>query len=437
MTPPTLAAEPASVWDQLVGQCELAQQLRQAARAAVAHPNGTGSGHASWLFTGPPGSGRSVAARAFAAALECEQAAWPDGEPGCGRCAGCLRVSGGSSVDVRVVATQTLSHSVADMRQVVAQAARQPSVGRWQIIIVEDADRLTEQAANALLKAVEEPNAHTWWLLCAPTVDDVLPTIRSRCRLVRLGTPTTAEVAHVLMERDGVQPVIAHLVARASAGHVGQARWLARDEQARNAQAQAWTIPTRIDTVSDCVRVAAQVMQASQQQAQLVGQQQSQMQRHHLAQALGVPETSDRSVKVSREATAALREQERLMKSRAKRLQRDAIDRVLTELSRCYRDVLAHQWGARLGVMQPVDAAGDPVVAQAVAAAESGQRRVVEQVAQASTPAQTVQRLDAIMAAREAILANVAPQVAVEVLLLSLSPGAWLTGATTQERGRS
>ncbi len=412
-----------SVWDHLVGQQEVIHQLQQA--AAVATTAGQQQGCSSWLFTGPPGSGRSVAARAFAAALECQAGADSWSGLGCGQCPGCRRVVEATSPDLRVVATSTLSHSVADMRQVVEQAAGQPSVGRWQIIVLEDADRLTEQAANALLKAVEEPNPRTWWLLCAPTTDDVLPTIRSRCRQVRLRTPTTTAVAQVLIQRDGVQPVIAHLVARATQGHVGRARWLATDEAARARQAAAWTIPTRVGAVSQCLRTAAEVLSQAQQEAEELGQQQGQQQRHELAQALGVPDQPDRSVKVSRQASAALREQEKLAKSRVKRLQRDCIDGVLVELSRCYRDVLACQWGAASGVLAPIEAEAQDWASD-IEAAESGQRRLVAELAVAATPTDTLRRLDAIVAAREAIQVNVAPQVALEVLMLQLSPHGWL-----------
>lgn len=478
-----------TVWEQLVGQQLVVEQLQSSASAAVrartcgqqqpASPSAlssapsseSGGVHTSWLFTGPAGSGRSVAARAFAAALECDHAAaQPTGAesnsatgsgpaPGCGHCAGCRRVLGSSSPDLRVVATQTLSHSVADMRQVVADAARTPSVGRWQIILIEDADRLTEQAANALLKAVEEPHRHTWWLLCAPTADDVLPTIRSRCRLVRLRTPSPAQVAQVLIERDGVEPAIALLAARSADGHVGRARWLARDEQARTEHAATWAIPGQLGTVSDCLKAAAQMVQTAQQAAQLRNSEHSEREREHLAQALGVPTDGQRGVKVSRQASATLREQEKIAKAREKRVQRDVIDQMLTQLSRCYRDVLAWQWGAPVGVMAPVPepetgAVAGPVAGAAVGegnqgrsapagtgaqvvapdelnaavqAVESGQRHIVAQLARTSSPHQSLQRLEAIVQARTAIESNVAPLLALEVLMLQLSPSQWLT----------
>ena len=177
----------------------------------------------AWLFTGPPGSGRSNAAVAFAAALQCEDA-------GCGECHACHTVLSGTHADVTVVRTEKLSIGVDEVRDLVRRAALAPVGRRWQILIVEDADRLTEQACNALLKAIEEPTDRTVWMLCAPTVEDVLPTIRSRCRLVTLSTPVTADVADFLVRRDGVDAGLASYAARASQGHIGRARALARDE---------------------------------------------------------------------------------------------------------------------------------------------------------------------------------------------------------------
>ena len=152
----------------------------------------------AWLFTGPPGSGRSNAALAFAAALECERGPGP--EAGCGECHECHTVLAGSHADVTMVRTESCSASASTRCATWSAAPRsRRSARRWQVIIVEDADRLTEQACNALLKAIEEPTHRTVWMLCAPTVEDVLPTIRSRCRLVTLTTPTTADVAAFLV----------------------------------------------------------------------------------------------------------------------------------------------------------------------------------------------------------------------------------------------
>ena len=207
----------------------------------------------AWLFTGPPGSGRSVAARAFAAALLC-----PDG--GCGECRECRTALGGTHADVDVVATEGLSIKVEQARDLVRSRPARPSVGRFRVIIVEDADRLTERAADALLKALEEPTPRTVWMLCAPSVEDVIITIRSRSRHVRLRTPSVEAVADLLTRRDGVDPSMALYAARAAQSHVGLAARLARDEHARIRRHDVITLATKIVSVGDAIGAASDLM---------------------------------------------------------------------------------------------------------------------------------------------------------------------------------
>ncbi|MDT5032899.1 MAG: polymerase subunit delta, partial [Actinoplanes sp.] len=193
------------VFADLVGQDEAVETLRQAAASAARIVDGSATGNGAmthaWIFTGPPGSGRSLAARAFAAALECER----DGA-GCGECHGCHTVLGGTHADVRFVVPEGLSIGVGEMRALVLRAGTAPSGGRWQAVVISDADRLTEAAGNALLKAVEEPPPRTVFLLCTPSThpDDISVTIRSRCRAVSLRTPDAGAIAGVLTSRDGI-----------------------------------------------------------------------------------------------------------------------------------------------------------------------------------------------------------------------------------------
>ncbi len=247
------------MWSQVVGQPEAVAELRAAAEHAArvrfstddARDDDRAGGpmtHA-WLFTGPPGSGRSVAARAFAAALEC-----PRG--GCDACQVCRTVMAGTHADVHEVATEGLSLGVKEMRAVIERAARMPTTARWQVVLIEDADRMTEQASNAVLKAVEEPNERTVFLLCAPSEhpDDVSVTIRSRCRPLRLRTPAPAAIAEVLAERDGVDAETASWAASVCGGHIGRARRLARDENARNRREAVLAVPRSLRSAGGGVR---------------------------------------------------------------------------------------------------------------------------------------------------------------------------------------
>src|SRR5216683_5637377 len=203
------------VFRDLPGQDAVVAQLRRAAAGAAVVLDGRrpepGAMTHAWLFTGPPGSGRSVAARAFAAALLC-----PSG--GCGECASCHQVFAGTHADLLLVRPEGLSYGVKQTRDLVLRAAGKPTGGRWQVVLFEDADRCTEQAANALLKAIEEPAPRTVWLLCAPSAEDLVTTIRSRCRVMTLRVPPSAAVASVLAERDGVDYERALAAARAAPG---------------------------------------------------------------------------------------------------------------------------------------------------------------------------------------------------------------------------
>ena len=273
-----------TVWDDLVGQHRTVELLRTAA-------GGHGMSHA-WLFTGPPGSGRSNAAIAFAAALQCEQEGPED--KGCGTCPQCHTVLAGSHADVTLVRTAKLSLGVEEVRELVRRAAMGP-VGRgWQIIIVEDADRLTEQACNALLKAIEEPTDRTVWMLCTPTIEDVLPTIRSRCRLVTLTTPTTEDVAAFLVRVDGVEPGLAAYAARASQGHIGRARALARDEATRNRRREIVGYPAKLTSLGACMTAAANLAEVAKEEAELITGELDAREKADLDTAYGVVERGRR-----------------------------------------------------------------------------------------------------------------------------------------------
>jgi DNA polymerase-3 subunit delta' len=353
----------------------------------------------SWLFTGPPGSGRSVAARAFAAALQCERT----DAPGCGECAACHLVAARTHPDVHSVVPQGLSIGVDEMRAVVGRSARRPSRGRWQIVVIEDADRLTEQASNALLKAVEEPPARTVFLLCAPSLhpDDVSVTIRSRCRLVPLRTPPTEAVAGVL-RRDGLDDETAQWAAAAGQGHVGRSRRLARDGDARARRAAVLAIPASLTSLRACLEAADHLVGAAEAEAAALTVELDATETESLQVALGAGGTGKGVAASVRGAAGALKELEKRQRSRATRAQRDALDRALVDLAAFYRDVLLRQSGSQVAPAHP-DYADD-----------------VASVAGRVSPAGALRRLDAILACREALELNVKPRIAVEAMTAAL-----------------
>jgi DNA polymerase-3 subunit delta' len=392
-----------TVWDDLVGQQPAVAMLRSAALAArdvyEGRPVAPGTLTHAWLFTGPPGSGRSVAARAFAAALQCVS----DEEPGCGVCSGCHTTLSRSHPDVRAVVPEGLSISVSEMRAVVATAARMPALGRWQVVLIEDADRLTEQASNALLKAVEEPPARTVFLLCAPSThpDDVAVTIRSRCRLVPLRIPPPEAVAGIL-SRSGIDEQTARWAAAAGQGHVGRSRRLAHDADARARRAEVLAIPASLTSLAACLAAADHLVGAAEAEAAAITVERDAGEAEALQTALGAGGTGKGAAAASRGATAAVRELERRQRSRATRTQRDALDRALVDLAAFYRDVLLRQAGAAVAPAHP-DFADD-----------------VTAVARRITPGGALQRLDAVLACREAVELNVKPRVAVEAMTAAL-----------------
>ena len=396
------------VWSQLVGQEHAVEVLVAAATAGKALVEGrtadaSGMTHA-WLFTGPPGSGRSTAASAFAAALQCV-----DGGPipGCGECHGCRTTLAGTHADVRVVVPEGLSISVAEMRALVQTSARRPTGGRWQVVIIADADRLTEGAANALLKAVEEPPERTVFLLCAPSdhPDDVSVTIRSRCRPMALRTPAAPAIAEVLTLRDGIEPEMARWAASVCGGHIGRARRLARDEAARDRRAAVLRIPLGVRRFSDVFAAADELVRAAERDASEVSKTRDDAEKEALRTALGAGGTGKGTAAATRGAKGAERELERRQKSRATRTQRDALDLALVDLAGFYRDVLITASGSEAALNHPDHA------------------RQSATAATAWTPESTLTRLEAVLACREALELNVKPRIAVEAMITSLYRG--------------
>ena len=385
------AAVAEGVWGQVVGQPAVVAELR----AAVADP--AAMTHA-WLFTGPPGSGRSVAARAFAAALQC-----PDG--GDGTCHACRTVLAGTHADVQTVVPEGLSIGVAEVRELVRIAGRAPSVGRWQVVLVEDADRMTEQAANTVLKMLEEPPARTVFLLCAPSLhpDDVPVTIRSRCRVVGLRTPNAEAVADVLVRRDGVDAALAAWAAGAAGGHVGRARRLARDESARLVRKAVLDIPLSLVSLAACLDAAEDLVAAAQEEADAAVAGLDGAETEAVKASLGVGARGPGVAAASRGA-GVLKELEKRQKSRATRLSRDSLDRALVDLAALYRDAL-------------VLAAGQ---GEAAFLAHPDRRADAVELGRRIGPEGALRRIHAVLACRTALEQNVKPRVAVEALTVRL-----------------
>jgi len=390
-----------TVYDELVGQQAVVEQLQAASVAAAEVLNGQpgpGMTHA-WLFTGPPGSGRSVAARAFAAALQCKHG-------GCGHCDDCHQARGGTHPDVAVIVPEGLHLLIEQAREVIARSSRAPTRGRWQVTVIEDADRMEERTSNTLLKAVEEPPPHSVLLLCAPSADDLLPTIRSRCRLVALRSPATAAVARVLTERDGVDPAMAAFAAQAAQGHIGRARRLATDEQARTERKNVLALPRSLGGVAQALAAAKDLVEAAKEEADELASTRDGAERESLSTALGGGATGKGYTGTAPKGGAgALKELEKRQKSRGTRTQRDALDRALVDLAAFYRDVLAIQLATSV---LPVHA---DLADQAAT------------IARRSTPESTLRRIEAILACRTAIEGNVAPLLAVEAMSLALRAG--------------
>jgi DNA polymerase-3 subunit delta' len=394
------------VFADLVGQDEAVETLRRAAASAARIVDGsasnTGSMTHAWIFTGPPGSGRSVAARALAAALECER----DGT-GCGECHGCHTVLGGTHADVRFVVPEGLSIGVSEMRALVLRAGSAPSGGRWQAVVIEDADRLTEAAGNALLKAIEEPPPRTVFLLCTPSThpDDISVTIRSRCRVVPLRQPPAEAVAEVLIRRDGIAPDVAAWAAAAAQGHVGRAKRLANDPEARGRREAVLAVPRRLTGVGACFDAASALIEAAEAEAGAAVEGTDTTERAALEQALGAGGTGRGAAGAMRGAAGQLKDLERRQKSRATRSQRDALDRALVDLAGFYRDVLITNLKA------PIPVVHTDTAPLAAAAAERW------------TPESTLRRLEAVLACRDEIDQNVKPRIAVEAMMLTLWRG--------------
>lgn len=369
------------VWDELLGQPEAIEQLQK----AVAQKR-VGLHHA-WLFTGPAGSGRSLLAKAFAAALQCEA-------NGCGRCQQCTLAMADAHPDINLLATERVQISIEEVRQLVSRSATSSSIGEYRIAIIEDADRMTERTSNVLLKALEEPEANTIWMLCAPSVSDLLPTIRSRTRNVVLRLPSVDEVATLLVQRDGVARELALTSARQAQNHVGMARRLATSQEARARRSETLREITGINNLSRAMVAAEHLLSVAKRDAQALSEERDSKERANLLRAYGMSETD----KLPPNLRAEFKALEENQKRRNTRALRDGIDRIFTDAESFFRDIMALQLAAGVELTNP------ELESDLLARANS------------TTSLQTIEILDSVAQARVRLAANVRDLLVLEAL---------------------
>jgi len=390
----------------MVGQAQAVATLRAAAADAASTQPGSAMTHA-WLLTGPPGSGRSTAATAFAQSLVCS-------EQGCGSCLQCRLVVAGSHPDVEIIRPDGISYKTADARALVARASMAPTQSKWHVIVLEDADRLTETANNVLLKAIEEPPPRAVWLLCTPSVEDVLPTIRSRCRHVSLRSPGVYEIADYLVQTAGVDHATAVFAARASQGHVGRARALAADHEVRKRRQAILAVPGSLDGLKACMQAAAGLVDTARADAAAATADLDEKEERELRMAWGEG-AEGRGVKGGvRGIKGAIKELLDKQSSRRTRVQRDQLDRALIDLIAFYRDVLVVQFGAHQPTVAGVEPEGS------ISLVNDEIHTLIEKTAALGTPVDTMYRIDALEHARQALIANVTPLLAMQALTVDL-----------------
>jgi len=380
-----------SVFDSLIGQEDSVAILKDAVAAAKIGEDESQAMTHAWLFTGPPGSGRSNAALAFAAALVCKSS-------GCGTCTDCLTALKGSHADVELIRTEGLSIKIDEVRELITRASWTPSVATYRVVVMEDADRLTESAANAMLKAIEEPGLRTVWLLCAPTTTDVLPTIRSRTRNLTLRTPSIAAVKN-LLESELVPTATAELAARASQGHIGRARYLANNPEARTRRTDILKLPLTITDIASAFKCAGMLVDAAKRDAEAEAEKKNDAELAALKEAWG-----QQGTRVVAGGAKAIKELEREQKSRQTRMVRDYLDRALLDIATLYRDILMVQSNT------PRDAL-----------INSDMQREVEIVANSTSPDTTLRKLQVIMKTRTQLSHNAAPLLAIEAMMVQLA----------------
>ena len=376
------------IFSSLIGQDHIVEQLSHAVQVAKSGETSQAMTH-SWLFVGPPGSGRSNAAVAFAASLVCK-------ENGCGICIDCTTVLASTHVDVERFNPTGLSIKADEVRELISRSSWSPSVGGWRIVIIEDADRLTETAANALLKTIEEPESHTVWLLCAPTLSDVPVTIRSRCRHVQLRTPSTKSVEEFLLNSTKVDANTAAFSARVSQGHIGRARFIATNQDAQLRRKDVLALPLSLKDIDSCFKAAQKLLNIAEEQSENENAERVALELKELQDAY---QGTGRGL-ISGGAKA-IKDLEKEQKSSTTRSIRDNIDASLLDIATFYRDVLVVQSASN--EILNVDFAEE-----------------ITNYARTTSPRRTLEQIDLVLTARTNLSRNAAPLATLEALFCAL-----------------
>ena len=382
-----------SVWDSLVGQKPVIDML---SRIAQGDPSQITQ---SWLICGPPGSGRSNMARAFAAALE---------SPDHGMSAEPTRVTqqvlAGTHPDVTVLTTNKVTIGIDQVREIITTSEQMPATAPWRIIIIEDVDRMLERTTNVLLKEIEEPAEHCIWLLCAPSAQDVLPTIRSRTRIVNLAVPSTQAVAGFLTSTTNVEPKVAQRAARLAEGHIGIAKLYATDERVMSDRDELVVGVLNLARASDAVLLAGNLIDNAKAQAEADANRITAGQEAEVRRINGLA-PSDRIPPKLRGAFNQIAKKDDVKRLVTRRT-RDVLDRALNSIASIYRDVAVLQNNAE----------------DSVGLINLENRSSITELSVRLNRAGAVTRLDEVAHARKRLAGNGNPLLVFESLFCALIP---------------
>lgn len=382
-----------SVWDSLVGQKPVIDMLSRIAQGDLSQIT------QSWLICGPPGSGRSNMARAFAAALE---------SPDHGMSAEPTRVTqqvlAGTHPDVTVLTTNKVTIGIDQVREIITTSEQMPATAPWRIIIIEDVDRMLERTTNVLLKEIEEPAEHCIWLLCAPSAQDVLPTIRSRTRIVNLAVPSTQAVAGFLTSTTNVEPKVAQRAARLAEGHIGIAKLYATDERVMSDRDELVVGVLNLARASDAVLLAGNLIDNAKAQAEADANRITAGQEAEFRRINGLA-PSDRIPPKLRGAFNQIAKKDDVKRLVTRRT-RDVLDRALNSIASIYRDVAVLQNNAE----------------DSVGLINLENRSSITELSVRLNRAGAVTRLDEVAHARKRLAGNGNPLLVFESLFCALIP---------------